>query len=339
MDSLTQIVLGAATGEAVCGKKIGNKAVLWGAVAGTIPDLDVLARFFTDKLTELTFHRSLTHSFFFAFLTSPLFGWLMLQFYRREKAGFKDWTLLFFLGFITHALLDAFTTWGTQLFYPFSDWRVAFESIFVVDPLYTIPFGAFLIAAMRLKKENPKRFRLNMYGIIISSTYLLLTLLNKYYMNSVFEKELLRQNISVSRFHTKPAPLNNILWSATAESDDAYFIGYYSLFDGDAPVKFFRFEKHHELLNDIQDKENLRRLLFMTDGFYTVEKFNNRLQVNDLRFGQADGWAKGEGDFVFVYLLDEKDGKLIVEQKPNNINTGAKMLKQFAFRIFGKVSE
>jgi hypothetical protein len=77
----------------------------------------------------------------------------------------------------------------------------------------------------------------------------------------------------------------------------------------------------------------------MTDGFYTVEKFNNRLQVNDLRFGQADGWAKGEGDFVFVYLLDEKDGKLIVEQKPNNINTGAKMLKQFAFRIFGKVSE
>jgi inner membrane protein len=335
MDSVTQIVLGAAVGEAVCGKKIGNKAPIWGAVAGTLPDLDVLINPFADTLRELEFHRSLTHSFFFAFLTSPFLAQMMLKIYPKERTNFRDWFWLWNLGFVTHALLDSFTTWGTQLFYPFNDWRVAFESIFVIDPLYTLPFLFFLIAAMRLKKDDPRRVKMNNYGLYVSTGYLLLTLLNKGYMNHVFEKELERQKIAVTRFHTKPSPLNNILWSATAESEEAYYIGYYSLFDGGAPVKFFRFEKNHHLLEKINDRENLNRLIFITDGYFTTEEKDGKLIMNDLRFGQTDGWAKGEGDFVFTYFLEEKDGKLIVSQRPNRLKTGAKMLRQFAERIFG----
>jgi len=70
MDSLTQIVLGSAVGEAVLGRKIGNKAILWGAIAGTIPDLDVLSKFFTDTVSALEIHRGLTHSLFFCILFS-----------------------------------------------------------------------------------------------------------------------------------------------------------------------------------------------------------------------------------------------------------------------------
>src|SRR5690554_4135784 len=89
MDSLTQIVLGAAVGEAVLGKKVGNKAMLYGAIAGTIPDLDVYASHFTDTVSALAIHRGFTHSIVFSVLFAPIFGWLVSRYesYRILKAG------------------------------------------------------------------------------------------------------------------------------------------------------------------------------------------------------------------------------------------------------------
>ena len=131
MDSLTQIVLGAAVGEAVLGKKVGNKAMLYGAIAGTIPDLDVIARYFVDTVTATEWHRGFSHSILFSVLFAPLFGYLVWKLHRKAEATWRDWSLLFFLGLFTHPILDAFTTWGTQLFWPFTT-RLAFQSIFVI---------------------------------------------------------------------------------------------------------------------------------------------------------------------------------------------------------------
>ena len=119
MDSLTQIILGAAVGEAVLGKKVGNKAMLYGAIAGTIPDLDVLARYFVDTVTATEWHRGFSHSIFFSVLFAPIFGWLVWKLNSKSEATFKDWSWLMFWGLFTHPILDTFTTWGTQLFWPF----------------------------------------------------------------------------------------------------------------------------------------------------------------------------------------------------------------------------
>src|SRR5690606_14219318 len=118
MDSLTQIVLGAAVGEKILGKKLGNKALLYGAIAGTIPDLDVFAGKFFDPITAIEIHRGLSHSILFFLLLSPLLGWLLSKFEQKNNITFREATWFWFLGLFTHALLDAFTTWGTQLFYP-----------------------------------------------------------------------------------------------------------------------------------------------------------------------------------------------------------------------------
>ena len=135
MDSLTQIILGAAVGEAVLGKKVGNKAMLYGAIAGTIPDLDIFASYFTDTVSALEFHRGFTHSIFFSVVFASIFGWLISKIERRSIASWKDWSLLMFWGLFTHPVLDSFTTWGTQLFRPF-EIRLAFKNIFVIDPIY-----------------------------------------------------------------------------------------------------------------------------------------------------------------------------------------------------------
>ena len=152
-------------GEATLGKKVGNKAMFWGAVAGTIPDLDVIANFFVDNVTANELHRGFSHSILFSILMAPIFGWIIAKLYKNEEADWKDWSRLMFWGLFTHPILDAFTTWGTQLFWPF-DYKVAFNNIFVADPLYTVPFLICVIIAMFYKRTHPKRKRYNNLGAV-----------------------------------------------------------------------------------------------------------------------------------------------------------------------------
>ena len=146
MDSLTQIVLGAACGEAVLGRKIGNRALLFGAIGGTIPDLDVFVGswLFNNEIDAMLFHRGFMHSILFSILGAFILGWLVHKLYdsgkRKDSTTTKDWIFLFFWSLFTHPILDCFTPYGTQLFAPFSNYRVALNNIAVVDPIYTIPF-------------------------------------------------------------------------------------------------------------------------------------------------------------------------------------------------------
>lgn len=337
MDSVSQLVLGAAVGEAVLGKKAGNKALLWGAVAGTIPDLDVLPGLFMDTVSRVEFHRGMTHSVLFFVLMSPVFGWLVHRLHRRDGVSWLAWTNLFFWGLFTHALLDCFTTWGTQLFWPFSRYPVAFKSIFVVDPLYTLPLLVCVIWVVFLPGGDRLRQRVNTIGLVVSSCYLLLTLVNKYQMNRYFEQFLNQRGIEYVRYETKPAPLNNLLWTVTVEVPKGYFIGYHCFLDRKPPQPWLFFPKNADLLGPYLHDERLRRLLAVTEGYYTVEPAERGVYLNDLRFGKADGWQRAEGPFVFSYHIAYKPnpGELEIDRRPFSFPIDKNVLRQYWQRIKG----
>lgn len=334
MDSITQIVLGAAVGEAILGKKVGNKAILWGAIAGTIPDLDVFMRFFVDELSAIEMHRGFSHSFLFSIIFSPILGWLALKIHKREQATWKEWTLLMFGSLVTHPLLDAHTNWGTQLFWPL-DYRVAYKNIFIIDPLYTIPFMVFLILAMRLKRDDPKRKRLNNLGLTISTTYMILTLLFKGVGYYHFMKSLENQQVNYSEIETNPTPFNSLLWTATVEADSTYLVGYYSLFDGSEDVAFIEFEKNHELLGTMKNEDIVKRLIKLSEGWYLIIKDEDRIYFNDMRFGQA-GMNSDPDSFVFSHELWYESGKLKAKQRQKSFEGFGAVLKSFIKRIGGK---
>ncbi|MGK7392776.1 MAG: metal-dependent hydrolase [Candidatus Cyclobacteriaceae bacterium M2_1C_046] len=334
MDSLTQIALGAAVGEAVAGKKAGNKAVLWGAIAGTIPDLDVFIGDLMTTVNALDFHRGVTHSIFFAIILSPILGYGLTKVYKNNPTTWREWTLLFFLCFFTHALLDCFTTWGTQLFWPL-DYRVAFKSIFVIDPLYTLPLLICLIWLMFLPKKSSKRRRLNTIGLSISTFYLFITLLVKHQANQVFEASFHRQDIPVERYETKPTPLNIILWAVTGEVENGYYMGYYSFLDDDKTINYFYFPKQHHLLGDLVQKENLQKLLDISDGWYTIEDTEKGVIYNDLRFGQRSGWETGEGQFVFAYHIYKENQQVVVKEVEKELGEVKEILKALWERVKG----
>ncbi len=332
MDSVTQIVLGAAVGEAVLGKKVGNKAMLYGAIAGTIPDLDTFASYFVDSVTAIEIHRGFTHSIFFAVVFAPVFGWLISKIERQSVANWKDWSWLMFWGFFTHPLLDSFTTWGTQLFWPL-DIRLDFKAIFVIDPLYTLPFLTFLILAMRFKRGSEKRRKYNNLGLLISSCYLLLCLCLKGLTYQKFKSALEHQRIEYLQLETKPSPLNSILWTANVEVEDAYLIGNYSLFDSQ-PIEFVRYSKNHELLGSLRSEETIQRLIDISEGWFIITERGGQLFFNDLRFGVLDPNTEAP-DFVFSYRIEEHDRRIEIFEVQRKSTEARKLLFELGNRILG----
>jgi len=331
MDSLTQIVLGAAVGEAVLGKKVGNKAMLYGAIAGTIPDLDVLSSNFLETTRAISFHRGFTHSIVFSVVFAPLFAWLVTR-YEAYK-DLRDWTWLFFMAFVTHPILDTYTTWGTQLFWPL-DVRLAFKTIFVIDPLYTIPFLVCLILAMVRKRTDLKRRFYNNLGLILSTSYLLLTVLLKVISYSQFKTALQQQQVVYSDMQTRPSPLNTILWNANVDTPHAYLLGSYSFFDS-KPISFESYPKNHHLLGEFADNERIRRMIDICDGWYIITNEDGELYFNDLRFGLLT-MDPGSNDFAFKYRISQdSDGNVVLTEETKSQRDGKKLLTALWSRIKG----
>jgi inner membrane protein len=332
MDSLTQIVLGAAVGEAVLGRKAGNKALLYGAIAGTIPDLDILANSFTDTITAIEVHRGFSHSLPFAILMAPLLGWLVNKIERKKNLGWRSWAWLFFWGLVTHPLLDIFTTWGTQFFWPLDE-RFALNSIFVIDPLYTLPFFICTAAVMFYQPLSRKRKIWNRTGLLLSSGYLLLTLALKQSATNQFKQALDDQNIAYERISTRPAALNTILWNANVETADAYLIADYSFFDSQ-PISYTRYPKQREKFSELIQQPNVLRLTSISKGWFLITAEDGQVYFNDLRFGLAPS-SDGKDKFVFSYLLTEEDGVITATEREKSFDDGQKLLSQLWERIKG----
>nr|WP_297916528.1 metal-dependent hydrolase [uncultured Allomuricauda sp.] len=333
MDSLTQIVLGAAVGEAVLGKKVGNKALLYGAIAGTVPDLDVVANYFTDTLSAIELHRGFSHSILFGLLGAPIFGWLTNAIERKHQLGWKPWAKLFFWGLLTHPLLDAFTTWGTRLFWPF-ELRLAFNSIFVIDPLYTLPFLVLTFAVLFMKRGSQRRRRFNQFGLVFSTSYLFFTLFLKWVVHRRFEVALDTQDILYTKISTRPAPLNTIVWNANVDTGQAYLIGDHSFFDT-GKITFKRFPKHRGEASEILKYPNVQRLVTISEGWYILEQKDEDWFFYDLRFGlipQKDGKTV----FAFTYHLQENNGQIVVTEAKKTRDDAQYLLRNLWQRIQGK---
>jgi inner membrane protein len=318
MDSLTQIVLGAACGEAVLGKKIGNKALLFGAIGGTIPDLDVLVGswLYNNEIDAMLFHRGFMHSILFSVLGAFLFGWITFKLYntgkRLHSTNQRDWILLFFWSLFTHPILDSFTPYGTQLFAPFTNYRVAFNNIAVADLFYTVPFMLCIIMVMLFNRQNKNRKIWLNLGIGISSAYMLFTIGNKFYIDYVFSSSLTEKEITYQRFSAQPSIFNNILWYGIAETESDYQVAFYSLLDTSNRFSEWQTIPKLRLPDKTYDKD-IACLAWFSNDYYNVKALENgEFLYNDLRYPLVetrDGYKS-----VFNLKLYESDGRL--DMKP-----------------------
>lgn len=282
MESFTQATLGAAVGEAVLGKKIGNKAALLGAIVGTIPDLDVFLKPFYNELQNISLHRGYSHSILFCLLGASLLSYLFQKWkWTKDIAYWRLW-IFSFLSLSTHVLLDAFTSYGTQLFLPFTDRRISFDSITIIDPLYTIPLLIGLVIALFKNKDSQQRRRWNYAGLIVSSGYLIFTLFNKQNIEKVFAQNFIKKDIPIEKMLTVPVSFGNILWYGVGKTNDGLYIGNYSIFDQSKNIEFEFFPTHEHLLDGL-DPKLVDRMKWFSQDFYTVAEKEGKIHFYNMQ--------------------------------------------------------
>jgi len=331
MDSLTQIVLGIATAEWVAGKKLQNKTFLYGAILGTIPDLDIVVGKFMSDVDGVAIHRGLSHSLLFFVFLAPILGWIIAK-VEKSKISFKSASLLAFWCLVTHVLLDLFTSWGTQILWPL-DHRFALKTIFVIDPLYTIPLFISLIFVWR-NKEFLVRRKYVIRGLVISSSYLLLTCVLKLFAVNKFEKALQNQKLNYQELIIKPTTFNCILWNANIATSKGYYLADYSLFDSQ-PIQFTFYPKNLKLEEKLVNSYDFQQLIKISEGWYLVSTQNNRLLFNDLRFGLLNDNPENP-QFAFSYqMIPMSDGIYWAEEVPKAKRDGKALLKKIFTRLKG----
>lgn len=331
MDSLTQIVLGIATAELVAGKKLQNKTFLYGAILGTIPDLDIVVGKFLSDVNGVVIHRGLSHSLLFFVFLAPILGWIIAK-VEKSKISFKSASLLAFWCLVTHVLLDLFTSWGTQILWPL-DYRFALKTIFVIDPLYTIPLFISLIFVWR-NKEFLVRRKYLIRGLVISSSYLLLTCVLKLFAVNKFEKALQNQKLTYHELIVKPTAFNCILWNANIATSKGYYLADYSLFDSQ-PIQFTFYPKNIKLEEKLVNSYDFQQLIKISEGWYLVSTQNNRLFFNDLRFGLLNDNPENP-QFAFSYqMIPMSDGIYWAEEVPKAKRDGKALLKKIFTRLKG----
>lgn len=315
MDSLTHIVVGASVGEALLGRQAGKRAMLLGAIAGSAPDVDALMNFFVSDLDALILHRGITHSVFTALIAGPLLGWAAWKYFRGEKGPLSIWMAMITLNIIIHLFLDTATMYGTMLLTPFSDYRFAFDNIFVVDPLYSVPVAISFTALLLLKSDHPSRANWNRAGLVISTIYMAFTITN--HRSAIFA---LNESVDLSKktkseYFAVPTLFNSILWNVVVIEDDTIKSGYYSVFDQSKRIQLNVIPRNEHLEERVADKESIEKLKKFSKGFYCYTEKDGRVFFNDLRFGQVEGWNDPQSNFAFSFdLTPGSDNAMVVQQ-------------------------
>ncbi|WP_253448847.1 metal-dependent hydrolase [Halomonas sp. Y3] len=300
MDSITQAALGAAVGGAVLGRRLGRKAVLIGAVLGTLPDLDVVIDY-GDAVANVTEHRGFSHSLFVLTGIGTLLALLTSRLTSAREIPLGHWWLFYVLCLTTHPLLDALTTYGTQLWWPMDVRPAAYPIVFIIDPLYTLPLlvGIGVALATGNGRRGPA------WGLALSSAYLVFAFGAKQLVEHRLEPVLAERGLTDAPRLVQPTPFNTLLWRVTVVDGDDHHELLLGVLDGDTPPLVETYRRGAELEAAALASERGARLDWFAGPFlrYETRELDGQetLVATDLRLGFP-------GFHPFAFTLATREG-------------------------------
>ncbi|MCU1126893.1 metal-dependent hydrolase [Stenotrophomonas maltophilia] len=303
MDSVSQALLGACIQGALMGRTQGRRSLLYGALLGTVPDLDVIVQY-ADPVSNMTYHRGFSHSLFVLTIVAGLLTLVIKRIWPHTSysAGRLGTTLLLVL--VTHPLLDAFTIYGTQLFWPLARTPESWSAIFIIDPIFTIPLLA-AVAISLLKGFSNKANNGLSVALMFSAAYLLFGLGARIYTEQRVHKALASQGIEIAELRSVPTPFNSLLWRTLAMEPDGHYIeAISSVFDRHMP-EWIRLQRGSQLSEPLQGSPLYDRLRWFTDDWLRYDMLGDTLVVSDLRMGSPSLYT-----FRFAMARCGADGEL-----------------------------
>lgn len=310
MDSITQALLGASVQGALLGRWQGRKALAYGAVLGTLPDLDVVIDY-GDAVAHMTYHRGFSHSLLVLSLLAVLLTWAIRRW--RPHGGYSGARLLLtiWLVLVTHVSLDAFTSYGTQLFWPFTTPPVAWSSVFIIDPLYTIPLLIAVLAGVLFGLRG-RTANWPTYALALSTGYLAFTLAGKQMAEHRVQATMADNGIQAEQMFSTPTPFNSLLWRVILVDGEHYYETLVSWWD-DAPPTLVRLPRHLHLAEALTNSPQHERLRWFTGNVLRYDEDRDQLLVTDLRLGMT-----GFHPFRFP-LAERSDGEWRLVTQPERL--------------------
>ena len=312
MDSLSQLALGAAVGVAVMGRRTAVwKSALWGGVAGTLPDLDVFVRH-GNPIHDMVLHRAESHALLWLTLFSLPFGAAIARLHG-EWPQWRRWWAAMWLALVTHPLLDTMTVYGTQLLLPFTDHPFAVGSVFIIDPLYTVPLLAGAVWAL-VTKGSRRGHVANAAGLALSTAYLAWGVAAQQHVTGIARASLAQQGIVAERVLVTPTPFNTLLWRVVAMSGDHYHEGFHALLDDTPQVTFDAFPRGNALWAQTRHIDGVQRIAAFSHGFFSLHEADGRVLISDLRMGQ-------EPHYSFTFAVAERQSPPVPLDVPETVRT------------------
>jgi len=301
MDSLTQIALGAAVGTAVLGRRLGpRRAALTGGVLGTLPDLDVFYPF-DDPIDAFVWHRAASHSLIVQAVATPVIGEALVRLFKALRGERALTYAAVYLCLATHALLDAFTVYGTRIFWPLMPEPVGIGSIFIIDPLYTLPLLVALIWALLLRAWTP-RFRTALtWCLALPTVYLGWSLAAQQVVLARADAVLAEGGVAPQRVMATPTPFNTLSWRVIAIGGADYFNIYVPVLGGTDAITVYRHARGPVRDGCLDGLDDAARLAAFAKGFYRTELRDGALVLSDLRMGLTP-------NYVFSFIVAEHAG-------------------------------
>lgn len=306
MDSLSQFALGAAIGIAVMHRRTKPwKAALVGGLAATLPDLDAFYDH-GDAVSNMTLHRANSHALFWLTLASPVVAFIGAA-AVGERDRYRRWWLAVWLALVTHPILDWFTVYGTQILRPFTDFPYAIGSVFIIDPLYTLPLLIGIGIALALRSE--KGWRWNLAGLIVSTLYLGWGVFAQAQVRSIAEASLRADGRKIEHLLVTPTAFNTVLWRVVAVTPDGYLEGFRSLFDRNPRMTFALHPRGEALYEMTRGYPSVTRVAWFTQGLFKMSERDGRVIISDLRMGQ-------EPYYSFNFVVGQRQSPTIAAVTP-----------------------
>jgi len=266
--------------------------MLLGAGLGTLPDLDVFIDF-GGAVENYTYHRGFSHSLFVLAPLSALL-WLLL---RRWWAPVRDeplrWLAAISLALLTHPLIDAHTAYGTQLFWPLTVPPTSWATLFIIDPLYTLPLLVGVLVAAINRKVSGTALRV---GLVVSTIYVGWSWVAQATVSRNVEDALASMQLQGAPVFLTPTPFNTLLWRAVVITDHGYLEGFDSLMVDEGTMRFTAYASETDAIEGAGDIWAVSRLRWFAQDFVKAHIDNDRLVISDLRMGQ-------EPTYVFSHVV------------------------------------
>jgi inner membrane protein len=291
MDPPTHGLLGAAIGQAFFGRTLGRRALVWGAVGGMLPDVDVVMTA-AGPMGEWLYHRGLTHALWVPPVAGTILGAAIA---RREHRRHPDgvpaatWCWLFVLTILSHPLLDLCTTYGTVLLAPFSYRRFAIDAIAIIDPVYSLALAIALVVGLaRGVGTRPARVAAAS-ALALSTAYLVYGLLLNHEAERLARAQLAEDGLRPERMNAYPTLLQLYLRRLVARNGDEIRVGWISLWNP-RRVEWTSFRQADGVLVDEARQTREGRLFEWFTAGQNAAAVDSRpgaavVEIDDLRFG------------------------------------------------------